>query len=72
MNKLKDMVADGKKVIFQYYRKGELWYATECGFNFPVPIEDTGEAFFKNEDRALYFMRWIMRHIKFLEKAKEA
>lgn len=29
------------EVIFQYYKNKELWYKTENGFLFPVPIEDT-------------------------------
>lgn len=40
MYNLKDMVKDNKRVYFDFYRQGELWYKTECGFHFPVPIED--------------------------------
>ena len=62
MLSIKDMVKDGKKVRFSYYRAGELWYTTEDGFNFPVPISDTGEATFMNEDKAILFMRYIRKH----------
>lgn len=68
MNSIKDMVKDGKKVSFQYYRKGELWYTTECGFIFPVPIDDTGDGTFKNEDKAMLFMRYIRQHLKAIEQ----
>lgn len=63
LSDLKDMVIDDKKVHFIYYRQGNLWYRTENGFEFPVPISDTGEATFLAEDRALLFMRWIRVHL---------
>ena len=31
-------------VVFAYYKNNELWYLTESGFTFPVPIADCGEA----------------------------
>ena len=37
---LKELVK-GKKVQFKFYRDGELWYATDDGFEFPVLIADT-------------------------------
>jgi len=40
---LKETVKN-KKVRFKLYRDGELWYETEDGFEFPVPITDTGTA----------------------------
>lgn len=68
MLSIKDMVKDGKKVRFSYYRSGELWYTTEDGFNFPVPISDTGEAAFMNEDKAMLFMRYIRKHMEMIAK----
>ena len=38
---IKDMVKD-KKVRFTFYRAGNLYYETDDGFEFPVPIEDIG------------------------------
>jgi hypothetical protein len=70
MRTLKEMVRDNQKVRFRYYREKELWYATECGFEFPVPIDDTGTGIFMAEDRAIRFMRWIRRHIELLEAAR--
>jgi hypothetical protein len=49
------------KVKFLYYRKGELYYQCENGFIFPVPIDDTGDASFNSEDKAILFMRWIRK-----------
>jgi len=63
MNSIKDMVKDGKKVKFTHYRLKELWYETECGFAFPVPIEDCGDASFLAEDKAMMFMRYIRKHL---------
>jgi hypothetical protein len=60
MKTLKEMV-ENKKVKFEYYRDKELWYSTEDGFKFPVPIEDIGTGVFKAEDKAILFMRWIRK-----------
>ena len=57
------------KVQFEYYRAGHLYYKTETGLIFPVPIADTGEASFNREDKGIMFMRYIR---KFLEQQKES
>ncbi len=59
---LKELVKD-KVVRFKYYRDGELWYETEDGFDFPVPISDTGTGIFQAEDKAILFMRWIRKYM---------
>jgi hypothetical protein len=61
---IKDMVSGDKKVHFKYYRKGNLYYATESGFIFPVPVEDCGDATFLPEDRAMLFMRYIRKELE--------
>ena len=53
-----------KVVRFKFYRKDELWYETECGFPFPVPIGECGEATFLNEDKATLFMRYIRKQLE--------
>lgn len=70
MLSIKEMVSNGKKVQFQFYRQNELWYSTEDGFEFPVPINDTGDGVFMKEDKALLFMRYIRKHIDYLNTAK--
>lgn len=60
---LKELVKN-KKVRFKLYRDGELWYETEDGFEFPVPISDTGTGIFKAEDGAIQYMRWIRKHLE--------
>lgn len=69
---IKEMVKDGKKVNFVRYRKGELIYVTECGFEFIVPIEDTGDGTFLAEDKAMFFMRYIRKHIDFIKEESES
>jgi hypothetical protein len=71
MNTIKDMVSNSKKVQFIRYQSQELWYKTECGFEFPVPLSDTGEAAFIAEDKALLFMRWIRKHVDTINTAKQ-
>lgn len=57
-----------KKVGFNRYFDGNLWYLTECGFEFPVPISDIGNATFYSQDDAPLFMRYIRKHIATLSK----
>ncbi len=72
MRTLKEMIVNNQKVRFSFYRDGELWYETECGFRFPVPIGDVGTATFLVEDRAILFMRYIRKHIGTLENARRS
>jgi hypothetical protein len=66
---IKEMVKD-KKVQFVRYQNNELWYKTECGFEFPIPQEDLNGATFVAEDKALLFMRWIKKHVDTINNAK--
>ena len=65
---IKDLVR-GKSAKFTHYQDGNLWYTTEGGFDFPIPIEDTKGGVFKAEDKAIFFMRWIRKHKERVEKA---
>ena len=71
MNSLKDMVKDNKHVKFSFYRDGEIWYETECGFSFPISGDDLKGAIFPAEDKALLYMRWIKKQLKTIEDAKK-
>ena len=64
------MVKDNKQVKFLHYRQKELWYETEDGFKFPVPIEETGDGIFLSKDKALYFMRYINKQIKIINEER--
>lgn len=66
---IKDMVKD-KKVKFVRFQNNELWYTTECGFEFPIPPVDTNGATFVAEDKAILFMRWIKKHVDSINTAK--
>lgn len=65
---IKEMVRDNKRVKFCYYKHGELFYITECGFMFPVPISDTGDGTFLAEDKAMLFMRYIRKQIEAIKR----
>ncbi len=65
---VKDLVKDNKKVKFLQFREGEFLYQTDCGFTFPVPLSDIGNATMLSEDKAILFMRYIRKHLTILEK----
>lgn len=73
MSTLKAMLIgpDGapRKVRFVRYRAGNLWYVTDSGFEFPVPVSDAGEATFLAEDKAPLFMRYIRKHLETIKEA---
>jgi len=52
-----------KNATFQNYCNGFLNYKTEDGFEFSVPLEDTGAGIFKNEHKAIELMRWIRKQV---------
>jgi hypothetical protein len=64
------MVKDAKKVRFAFFRGRELWYRHEDGFEFPVPIDDVGDAVFLAEDKAILLMRYIRMHSEAIAAAK--
>ena len=66
---LKDRVAGSVK--FLKLVNSELWYVCNDGFEFAIPLEDTAGAEFAAEDKGLYFMRWIRKHMSMLETAKQ-
>lgn len=72
MRTIKEMVANNQKVQFVKYLDGNLYYKTECAFEFPVPVTDIGNATFLAEDRAMLFMRYIRKHVDLIGKAKAA
>ena len=68
MSVLKERV--GNPVKFVRLADSELWYVCGDGFEFPIPLADTAGATFQAEDKGLYFMRWIKKHMTMLETAK--
>lgn len=65
-----DLVRDGKKTTFMFFKESELWYKTEDGFEYPIHVTETQGGIFLNEDKAIYHMRFIRPHFKMLEAAK--
>lgn len=68
---IKDMVKDNQKATFICYKQKELWYRTDSGFDFPVPIDDVGDGVFLAVDKAIILMRYIRKHVKMLEDAEK-
>ncbi len=68
---IKDIVSNGQMVTFTCYSKGELWYKTDTGFEFPVPMDDTGDGIFLAKDKAIMFMRYIRKHLANIKAGKE-
>jgi hypothetical protein len=60
---LKDLVAKGKVVRFVSMMAESLWYESEDGFAFPVPLSETPGATFLAEDKALLYMRHIRKYL---------
>jgi hypothetical protein len=69
---LKEMVSDNKKVAFVEYRQGNLWYSTEDGFKFPVPVGDIGGATFAATEKALLMMRYMRKHLDTINTGKKS
>ncbi|MBO6558885.1 MAG: hypothetical protein JJ921_08480 [Pseudomonadales bacterium] len=69
--KIREIVKD-QNAHFVFYRDRALFYETDNGFQFPVPIEDAGSATFNKEEKAILLMRYIRRHLKNVEEAKDA
>ena len=64
--KILDLVKN-QQAHFEYYRDNELWYKTDSGFLFPVPISDIGNATFSRDDKAIMFMRYIRKYKEEME-----
>ena len=67
---IKEMVKDNQKVVFVRYFDGQLWYKTECDFEFPVPTDDVGTATMLAQDKAILFMRYIRKHTEAIDAGK--
>ncbi len=71
--KIDNILKNNESVRFIFFLSGKLWYRTESGFKFPVPIKGSGQSVFLNEDRANRFYPYIKAHAEKLNnKAKAA
>lgn len=64
MKNIKDMVKNNQKANFIAYKESNLYYTTECGFVFPVPISDIGDGVFNATEKAMLLMRYIRKQIE--------
>lgn len=56
---IKRAVSENRQAKFSHYHDGSLWYFTEFGETFPVPISDIGNATFEATVKALLLMRYM-------------
>jgi len=67
---VKDHVSGGQKAFLKFYRGGILYYQTEKGLMFEIPISDCGDACFNAEERAITLMRWIRKQIDAIKQGE--
>ena len=65
-------IVKNQNAHFVFYRDNSLFYETDNGFLFPIPIEDAGSATFNKEEKAILLMRYIRKHIVKTREAKDA
>ena len=65
---IEQILQKNESVNFTFFLSGKLWYRTESGFKFPVPIKGSGQSVFLNEDRANRFYPYIKAHALKLEE----
>ena len=58
---VKRAVSESRRVTMTHVHAGNMWYKTEFGETFPVPIEDMGEATFHCDEKALLLMRYMRK-----------
>lgn len=64
---LGDLVKGNKIARFKFFRDATLWYEVE-GFQYPISGDDLKGATFKVEETALLHMRWIRKHLQYLQE----
>ncbi len=70
MKSVDKILNDNESVSFMFFMSGKLWYRTESGFKFPVPIRGSKQSVFLNEDRANRFYPYIKAHVEKLNKSE--
>jgi hypothetical protein len=69
MLNLRSILTPNMRVKFDYFRDGALWYSTQNGFQFPVPINTLSHtSVCLANDKAERFDYWIK---KYYNKTKE-
>ena len=65
-------IVKNQNVHFVFYRDQSLFYETDKGFLFSVPLSDAGSATINSEEKAIVLMRYIRKHIARTESARAA
>ena len=65
---IEKVIQNNESVSFMFFLSGKLWYRTESGFKFPVPIKGSGQSVFLNEDRVNRFYPYIKAHAQKLNE----
>lgn len=60
---IKELVKN-QNAHFVFFRDQALYYETDNGFQFPVPVGDAGSATFNHEEKAILLMRYIRKHVE--------
>ncbi len=58
------IVKESKLSSFVSYRNGSFLYKTDKGFSFEIPLTDIDGATLLNEDKTIFFMRWIRKQVE--------
>lgn len=67
MSTVSEIVKTSKVSTLLYYRDSQLWYRTDNGFTFPVPVDEVGNATFYAEEKSILLMRYIRKWVAKLE-----
>lgn len=76
-----ELVKNNNLAQFDRCEDRTLWYAVHYNasdtgyvlqFEFPISIDDTAGGVFRAHDKALFFMRWIRKHVEFLNDSVAA
>jgi len=65
-------IVKNQNAHFVFYRDQSLFYETDNGFQFSVPISDAGSATINSQEKAILLMRYIRKHIARIESARSA
>ena len=63
-------IVKNQNAHFVFYRDQSLFYETDNGFQFSVPISDAGSATINSQEKAILLMRYIRKHIARIESAR--
>lgn len=66
---IKRAISENRRVIFDFYRAGLLYYTTEFDEVFSVPIDDVGDATFNYNEKAIMLMRYMRKWNESLTEA---